>query len=86
MRIEWNRQGFYDLRRDEALVGTEEAIANKIADAANAMANGGTFVVGSRQGRRNPQGRWHTSVATGDAKAMAEDRKHNILLRALGEA
>ncbi|WP_425729523.1 hypothetical protein [Gordonia sp. DT219] len=85
MRIEWNRNGLYELRSDPALVAMEEAEAQKVADRANSMGKG-TFAVGSRQGMKRPQGRWRTTVVTADAKAMASNAKHNILVRAMGGA
>lgn len=85
MRIDWNVDGFKELRRDPALIAAEEEAAHKVADAAMAMGKG-EYAVGSRQGAARPQGRWRTSVVTADAKAMAENAKHNILIRAMGSA
>ncbi len=85
VRFEWLPNALYEMRSDPALVAAEEALAQQIADTANA-AGKGTFAVGSRQGMRRPQGRWRTTVVTADAKAMASDRKHNILVRAMGSA
>lgn len=82
-RIKWNPEGLYDVRRDPALIDLEEDLAQEIADRAMDMGKG-TYVVGSTQGEKRPQGRWRTSVVAADAKAIAHDRKHNTLLRALG--
>ncbi|GGF39112.1 hypothetical protein [Williamsia phyllosphaerae] len=82
VRIDFDRQEFYNIRRDPAVVALEEQVAQGIADRANDWGKG-TFVVGSQQGRRNPQGRWRTSVVTADAKAMASNAKHNILIRSM---
>lgn len=85
MRIDWNPEAFYDLRRDPAVVAMEQEAAQKVADSANAMGKG-EYAVGSRQGAKRPQGRWRTSVVTANAKAMAENAAHNILIRAMGGA
>lgn len=82
VRYELAPDALYNLRREPKLVAVEKAEAQKIADRANA-AGKGTYVVGSRQGMRNPQGRWRTNVSTGDARAMASDRKYNTLIRAV---
>lgn len=82
MRIEWDHDAMYDIRRDPAVVAMLEAEAEKVADRANEMGNG-TYAVGSQQGRKNPQGRWRASVVTADAKAMVDNAKHNTLIRAL---
>ena len=83
VRIEWNIPGFYDLRRDPGVIAELESIANDVAATASSMGDG-RYEVGSRQGRRAPQGRWRTSVVTADAKAIAENAKHHILARAVG--
>lgn len=82
VRYQLAPDALYNLRRHPELVAVEKAEAQKIADRANAEGKG-TYVVGSRQGRRDPQGRWRTNVSTGDARAMASDRKHNTLIRAM---
>ena len=82
MRIDWNPHAFYDIRRDPALIAHEEQVAQGIADRANAIGHG-TYAVGSRQGARRPQGRWRTSVVTADARAMADNAKHNTLIKAM---
>lgn len=82
VRIRWNQQALYDIRRDPAIIAAEEEAAQKVADEANSIGKG-TYVVGSRQGEKRPQGRHRTSVATGDAKAMAHNAAHNTLIRAM---
>lgn len=84
VRIDWNKEGLFDVRRDPALVAAERDMAQKIAERANRMGKG-TFMVGSRQGEKRPQGRWRTTVFTADAKAMASNAKHNILIRSMSE-
>lgn len=82
VRIRWNPQGLYDIRRDPAIIAAEESAAQEIADRANSIGKG-TYVVGSRQGAKRPQGRWRTSVVTADAKAMANNAAHNTLIRSM---
>ncbi|MEJ9078592.1 hypothetical protein WKY82_09245 [Gordonia malaquae] len=82
MKVVFKPQGFYDLRREPAVVGELDKMAEGICARANAQGKG-TFAVGSRQGIKRPQGRWRASVVTADAHAIAADRKHNILLRAM---
>ena len=85
MRIVWNPNALYEVRSDPALVALEVAEAQKVADRASSIGKG-TYVVGSRQGRKAPQGRWRTTVVTADAKAMANNAKRNTLIRAMGSA
>ncbi|MFT4125081.1 MAG: hypothetical protein QM662_02470 [Gordonia sp. (in: high G+C Gram-positive bacteria)] len=85
VRIEWNRSALYEMRSDPALVAAEVAAAQRVCDEANRIGKG-TYVVGSRQGAKRPQGRWRTSVVTADAQAMAHNAKHNVLIRAMGSA
>ncbi|QZD97530.1 hypothetical protein SEA_LONELYBOI_12 [Gordonia phage LonelyBoi] len=82
VRLKFNIDGFYDLRRDPGIVGQEEAIAQQIADRANSIGKG-TYALGSRQGRKAPQGRWRTTVVTADARAMANNARRNTLIRAM---
>lgn len=82
MRIEWDHDAMYDIRRDPAVVAMLEAEAEKIADRANELGKG-TYAVGSQQGRKNPQGRWRASVVTADAEAMIDCARNNTLLRVL---
>lgn len=82
MRIEWDPDAMYNIRRDPAVVALVEAEAEKVADRANELGKG-TYAVGSQQGRKNPQGRWRASVVTADAEAMVDCAKSNTLIRAL---
>ncbi|GAA2071663.1 hypothetical protein [Williamsia deligens] len=81
-RIEWNDEALYDVRRDPNLIELERETAQRICDEANRIGSG-TFMVGSRQGERRPEGRWRTTVYTADAKAMASNARHNVLIRAM---
>lgn len=80
--IEFDPGALYEVRSDPALVAREEALAQQVADRANTNGKG-TYAVGSRQGRKNPQGRWRTSVVTADAEAMADNARNNTLIRSM---
>lgn len=83
MRIVFNQTGMYDIRRAPGVVAELDSLAERVANIANDTGEG-TYVTGSRQGARRPQGRWRSSVVTGDAKAIVDNRKRNTLIRALG--
>lgn len=85
VRIDWNPDAFYGIRRDPAVVSMLDAKAKAVADWCNANGKG-TYATGSQQGRRAPQGRWRASVVTADAKAIAHNAKHHTLIRGLGAA
>lgn len=83
VRVVFNVKGFYDLRRSDGVIAELESHAERICDRANAMGKG-TYATGSRQGMMRPQGRWRASVVTADAKAIADNARHQTLARALG--
>ena len=83
MKIEFNKDAFYQLRSEPGVVGLLEEKAQRLADTANASGSG-TYAVGSRQGARRPQGRWRASVVTADYAAMRDQAKNHTLQRALG--
>lgn len=83
VRIDFNMQGFYELRSAPGVVAELDRRAEAICAAANARGSG-TYATGSRQGARRPQGRWHASVVTADARAMASNAKHHVLIGLLG--
>lgn len=78
VRLKFNNDGFYDLRRSSNVVAMEEAEAQRICDEANARGKG-TYATGSRQGMKRPQGRWRATVVTADARAMVDNAKYNTL-------
>jgi hypothetical protein len=82
LRIEWNDNALYEIRSDPAVVAAEETEAQRVCDKANSIGKG-TYAVGSRQGRKAPQGRWRTTVVTADARAMANNAKNNTLIRSM---
>lgn len=82
MRIDFNDDWFWEVRRAADVVALLDGEAEKVADRANELGKG-TYAVGSQQGRKNPQGRWRASVVTADAEAMVDCAKSNTLIRAL---
>lgn len=80
MKIKWNTQGFYDLRRAPGVVADLEARAQRIADGAEANGRG-VYETSSVQGKKKPQGRWRTTVITADAQAQRETASKNHLHR-----
>lgn len=82
-RMVWNPNALYDIRRDPAVVAQLDSAAEAIAGRANANGEG-TYATGSRQGAKNPQGRWRASVVTVDYKAMRDNLRRNTLLKAMG--
>ena len=84
VRIEWNTEAMPEIRRAPGVVAELESVAQEVADRANSSGEG-TYAVGSRQGRKNPQGRWRASVVTADAKAMLDNARNNTLIRALSD-
>lgn len=83
MRIEFNIDGFKELRSSPGVVSELESRGQRIVDAANARGKG-TYAMGSRQGAARPQGRWRVSVVTADARAMVDNAKYQTLVRLLG--
>lgn len=83
MRIDWNIEGFYDLRRAPGIVAEIDRIAAELADNASA-ADGGEYGWESHQGKRAPQGRWRATVYTMDHTARENNAQENTLLNLLG--
>lgn len=83
MIIDWNLEGFYDLRRAPEVVDEIDRLASDLADA-SAAADGGEYGWESHQGRKAPQGRWRATVFTKDQTARENNAKHNTLLNELG--
>lgn len=81
-RINWKMSGFRQLRSEPGVVADLESRAKRVAQAASSM-DGGNYKVTSQQGESKPQGRWRTSVWTGDPRTMRKNAKHHTLLRAL---
>lgn len=94
VRFRWKNGSFYHLRNTPQVVGALEAIGRRITDEANAALPPADprksrkpdpgYMMSSRQGRRNPQGRWHVRVFTASNHAKAEEARNNHLNRILG--
>lgn len=82
VRLQFNIDGFYQLRSAPGVVDMLEGKAQEVCDRANAIGKG-TYAVGSRQGRKAPQGRWRATVVTADARAMVNNAKNNTLVRSM---
>lgn len=78
MRIVWNTKGFYQLRSHPAIVRNLESRARAIADWA-----GEGYDTSSYQGKTVKQGRWQVPVIATTAKAWADNKKNDTLIKAL---
>ncbi|ATL70781.1 hypothetical protein [Nocardia terpenica] len=85
MRIEFKRGAFKALRSEPGVVADLERRAKRVQQAAQAQ-DGGTYKVYSQQGKAAPQGRWRTSVTTGNARTIKSNAKYHTLLKALDAA
>ena len=83
MKIKWNKNALYEVRRLPTVVKALDGVAERIADRANEQLEETGYFTGSRQGARRPYGRWAASVVTGTGEAMRDDAKNNTLLREL---
>lgn len=91
VKIKWNRNALRAIRygdADRRVISHLESRVERVAATATreAQARGYTkakYAVGSRPGRRRPQGRWRTSVVTANWEAMRDNSKHQTLTRAL---
>ena len=81
MRIVWNPQGFYDLRRSTGIVGDLERRGRNVAAAC-----GEGYDIVSYQGKKVVQGRWQVQVVATNAKAWVDNRRNNTLVRNLFSA
>ena len=85
-KLTLNNKGFYELRKDPAVVKMLEGIANDAADACNADAasngySGAEYAAGSIQGKKKPFGRWFTSVITTNGEAIRDNHKNDTMLK-----
>lgn len=81
MRIAWNPQGFYDLRRSTGIVNDLERRGRNVAAAC-----GEGYAIVSYQGKKVKQGRWQVQVVATNAKAWVDNRRNNTLVRNLFSA
>lgn len=78
MKIKWNNQGFYDVRRSGPV---QSMIATTAAGIASRAGSGYSW--DAQQGRRNPQGRWRAIVFPDTWKARRDNARNNTLVRSL---
>ena len=82
IKLTFNNQSFYDLRRDPGVIAALEEMGTKILDAANeTLPEGVGYRMSSAQGAKKPQGRWAVHVFTSSDHAKRSDRVHNTLMR-----
>lgn len=79
IRFRWKPNALYEVRRLPGVQGEVERHASRIATAA-----GSGFSWSSRQGRKNPQGRWRAIVYPDTWAARRRNARDNTLVRALG--
>ena len=82
-QLRWNPNALYEVRSSPGVAATVEGVAQRVCDIANSEGKG-TYVLGSRQGAKRPQGRWRATVVTADWMAMRNNMRHNTLIRAMG--
>ena len=78
-RIKISNLGLYALRRDPKIRADLERRAEAIRDQC-----GEGYITSSMQGASRPQGRWRTTVMTGNFEAMRDNARNNTLLNAIG--
>ncbi|QIS16496.1 hypothetical protein [Nocardia arthritidis] len=85
VQIQFKSGAFKKLRSEPGVAADLERRAKRYQQAAEAM-DGGKYKVYSQQGKAAPQGRWRTSVTTGDPRTIRKNAKHHTLLKALDAA
>lgn len=83
-KLKLDLKGFYELRRAPKVKADLERRAKAIAAKANSdsgLKDG--YRTSSTQGRKDPQGRWRTTVITATIEAKIDNSKNNRLLRSL---
>lgn len=84
VRIEWNLDGFKEIRHAPGVVADLERRGDAILNACGGEAEGYGMV--SHQGAARPEGRWQIEVGTVTPEAMVENARENTLIRNLGAA
>lgn len=86
VQFKYRRGAQYDLRRLPALVSHLESVGQRILDDANrTLEEGEGYRLSSKQGKRNPQGRWAVRIYTASRHAKHSNAVHNTLVRLLNE-
>lgn len=84
VRFRYNSGVQYDLRRHPKLVTALEDYGQGIVDDANqTLEEGEGYRMSSRQGKKNPQGRWAVRIYTASRHARNSNARHNTLVRLL---
>lgn len=85
VRVKFKHGALKKLRSEPGVVADLERRARRVKSAAESL-DGGTYRVRSAQGAAKPEGRWRTSVTTGNARTIRKNAKHHTLLKALDAA
>lgn len=84
VRIKWNRNAMYQIRSAPKVVDFLESMGTLLQEEANETLDENVgYRMSSRQGRKNPQGRWAVRVYTSSDHAKRSNAVHNTLLRIL---
>jgi len=83
-RVVHKINGYYALRSQPGVRAYLETLGQRVhADVGGDSAG---YRLDSRQGARNPQGRWRVTVAAVSYEARLANARHHTLLRAMGAA
>ncbi|MBM4558207.1 hypothetical protein GS496_17275 [Rhodococcus hoagii] len=79
MKVVFNPDALYEVRRSSGVVSRVHQAAAQIATAA-----GNGYSWSSRQGMKRPQGRWRAIVYPDTWAARQDNAKNNTLVRVMG--
>lgn len=84
-KIKLNNAGFYAIRQEPKVRALLERKAEAIAKACNEASGLGDegYKTSSQQGRKDPQGRWRTTVMTTTEATKIDNAENDTLLRNL---
>ena len=86
VRFKYRPGALFDIRRLPAVVERLEVEGrNRLKSANRTLPNGEDgYRMSSRQGRKNPQGRWAVRIYTASNHAKRSNARNNTLVRLLG--
>lgn len=85
VRFKYRRGALFDVRRLPDVVARLEAEGRQRLNSANAtLPDAEGYRMSSKQGRKNPQGRWAVRIYTASNHAKRSNARHNTLVRLLG--